>query len=915
MITPEEEKLIYQAGRKDLIDFSILTNPRYTPAWIHEEIARQLMRVESGEIKRLMLFVPPRYGKSELGSINFPAYFLGRNPEKEVIVASYSAELAQDFGFKTRNLVNDQSYQDIFKTRLREDSQSKAKWLTQEGGGYTAVGVGGAITGRGADLFLIDDPLKNRAEAESKLIRDNIWSWYTSTAYTRLEKDAAVVLIMCMVGDTKVLMADCSEKELKDVRPGDIIATYENGKLSTSTVINWANQGKDKVFTVKMKSGISIKANERHPFLTKNNKDTKWIQIKNLKVGDKIIKVTTEKQKQTYTDVLNTYEIILDEIVDIFESGYEDVFDIQVDRTENFIANGLVSHNTRWHLDDLAGRLLKAQAEGGEQWTVVKFPAIATEDEEHRKIGEPLWKEKYNLETLETTKNTVGTYDWSSLYQQNPVLTENQEFKPHWFKTRTQVELDNIQTRRFLTIDTAISKTAAADFTGICDNQVDVNNFWNLKAWRVKVDPKELIDLLFTLQNKNQYETIGIEKTIYLMVIKPFLDDEQRKRNKFLPIVELHHNQINKELRIRGLIPRYESGSVFHIHNECTALEEELLTFPKAINDDVCLDGDTLVATIKGNKKIKDIRIGDRVITPTGYKKVLWAGTTGEKEVITNIGITGTAEHRVFNGSSFDNLDTIAYNNYISRLTAINIIIWKYKKLLYSMENPMASWAGRESIILVNQILIKDGKILKDYMWRFGSFIIKRKFRKGLLFIIKTGILLTIGLKIWSAWKAGNIYRNILRNVGKTKISEKKQKNILEKSDLLQKFGTLQKKAESGTVNTLRRVSIKQSLLEYVLNAKKSLKHRVLQGDSVKENVAVNIIQGNLEDEIQITTKRKVYNLEIEDDGCYYANGVLVSNCDATAYQNQIAEAPVNDIADRLEMVLNRQNRGADHVV
>ena len=437
-MTPEEEKLIYQAGRSNLVDFSILTNPAYKPAWIHEEVARQLMRIESGEIKRLMLFVPPRYGKSELGSINFPAYFLGRHPKKEVIVSSYSAELAQDFGYKTRNLVNEKSYQDIFDTKLREDSQSKAKWLTQEGGGYTSVGVGGAITGRGADLFLIDDPLKNREEAESKLIRDKVWNWYTSTAYTRLEKDAAVVLIM-----------------------------------------------------------------------------------------------------------------------------------------------------TRWHLDDLAGRLLKAQAEGGEQWEVLDFPAIATHKEKYRDIGEPLWPEKYDLTALEATKKTVGTYDWSSLYQQNPVLTENQEFKPAWFKEREQVEVDNIQTRKFLTIDTAISKASSADFTGICDNAVDINNFWNIKAWKVKVDPKELIDLLFTLQDKNHYEKIGIEKTIYTMVIKPFLDDEQRKRNKFLPIVDLHHNQVQKELRIRGLIPRYESGSIFHIKGECVDLEDDLLTFPRGLHDDV----------------------------------------------------------------------------------------------------------------------------------------------------------------------------------------------------------------------------------------------------------------------------------------------------------------------------------------
>jgi phage terminase large subunit-like protein len=92
---------------------------------------------------------------------------------------------------------------------------------------------------------------------------------------------------------------------------------------------------------------------------------------------------------------------------------------------------------------------------------------------------------------------------------------------------------------------------------------------------------------LFTLYKQDRPEKIGIEKTIYLQAIKPFLDEEQRKRNTFLPIVELEHNQVHKETRIRGLLPRYESGSVFHIKGESKDLEEELLTFSKAINDDV----------------------------------------------------------------------------------------------------------------------------------------------------------------------------------------------------------------------------------------------------------------------------------------------------------------------------------------
>lgn len=411
---------------------------KYDASWLHREIARQLERVEKGEVKRLMLFVPPRHGKSELGSIMFPAWYLGKHPEKEIITSSYSAELAQDFGYKTRNLVDTQEYQELFTTKLRDDSKSKAKWLTQQGGGYTAVGVGGAITGRGADILIIDDPIKNREEAESLTIREKIWSWYTSTAYTRLEKNGAVILIL-----------------------------------------------------------------------------------------------------------------------------------------------------TRWHQDDLAGRLLKAQQEGGDKWEVVKFPAIATENELFRVEGEALWKDKYDIDALNQIKNTVGIYDWSALYQQEPVSSESQEFKPDYFQYRTIDDVLSLDTRRTLTIDTAISQKASADYTGFCLNFTDRENKWNIKAWKKKISPLELIDDLFSLWDTFRLEVIGIEKTIYLQAIKPFLDEEMRKRNKFLNVVELQHNQIAKETRIRALLPRYESHSVFHITGQCTDLEEEQVNFPKGIHDDV----------------------------------------------------------------------------------------------------------------------------------------------------------------------------------------------------------------------------------------------------------------------------------------------------------------------------------------
>lgn len=429
-------------ARNNLIDFEILTNPKYRPNWHHEEIAKVLESIADGSFisqgyKILILQVPPRHGKSQQATIDFPSWYLGNYPDKEVITASYSAELALDFGGKTKNLVESEEYQGIFPNiKLRPDEKSKAKWRTEQGGSYTAVGIGGAITGRGANILITDDPLKNREEANSEVIRNKQWEWFTSTAYTRLEPNGVVVLIL-----------------------------------------------------------------------------------------------------------------------------------------------------TRWHLDDLAGRIL-ANEELKKVTRVICFPAIALEDEAHRKKGEALWSCKYDLKALEQIKNTIGIYDWSALYQQNPVLTANQEFKREWFKYRTREDIEKLETRNYLTIDTALSEKSSADYTGFTENYVDRENKWNLSAYRMKFNPKSLVDYIFTLNAKRNFEKIGIEKTAFTIGLKPYIDEEMRKRNIFLPIVELSHRNTEKETRIRGLIPRYSSGSVFHIQNECTDLENELLTFPRAINDD-----------------------------------------------------------------------------------------------------------------------------------------------------------------------------------------------------------------------------------------------------------------------------------------------------------------------------------------
>ena len=198
-MTPSEaarELLARRRARGDLLDFARYTLPTYHEAPHHRLIADRLEAVERGEIDRLAIFMPPRHGKSELASRRFPAWFLGRNPQAEILGASYNSDLAMDFGRDVREIIRDEEYQRLFPgVELRQDSKAADRLKTNHGGGYRAAGVGTAMTGRGADLLLIDDPVKDREEADSDTRRSRVWDWYRSTAYTRLSPGGRIVVI------------------------------------------------------------------------------------------------------------------------------------------------------------------------------------------------------------------------------------------------------------------------------------------------------------------------------------------------------------------------------------------------------------------------------------------------------------------------------------------------------------------------------------------------------------------------------------------------------------------------------------------------------------------------------------------------------------------------------------------------
>jgi predicted phage terminase large subunit-like protein len=164
-------------------------SPLFTWDWAHlKYIRKYLAEIKPGASKKLMIFCPPRHGKSEMATVRYPGWFLEKNPDKRVIVGCYNQTLANKFSRKTRRIMRE-------RIALSNERTAVEDWETTQGGGYRAIGVGGGITGQGGDLILIDDPVKSREEANSEAYRNRLWDWYTDDLYTRLEPGASIILI------------------------------------------------------------------------------------------------------------------------------------------------------------------------------------------------------------------------------------------------------------------------------------------------------------------------------------------------------------------------------------------------------------------------------------------------------------------------------------------------------------------------------------------------------------------------------------------------------------------------------------------------------------------------------------------------------------------------------------------------
>lgn len=200
MLADYENSIKREKAQSSYMDYVKEMWPGFIDGRHHRVMAKKFEDIAAGKLKRLIICMPPRHTKSEFGSYMFPSWFLGKFPQKKIIQCSNTAELAVGFGRKVRNLVDSQAYARVFPdVHLRTDSKAAGRWATNQNGDYFAIGVGGTVTGKGADLLVIDDP---HSEQEAKLaatnpeVFDSVYEWYTSGPRQRLQPGGAIVIIM-----------------------------------------------------------------------------------------------------------------------------------------------------------------------------------------------------------------------------------------------------------------------------------------------------------------------------------------------------------------------------------------------------------------------------------------------------------------------------------------------------------------------------------------------------------------------------------------------------------------------------------------------------------------------------------------------------------------------------------------------
>lgn len=562
---------------------------------------------------------------------------------------------------------------------------------------------------------------------------------------------------------------------------------------------------------------------------------------------------------------------------------------------------GVIVMATRWHTDDLIGRLIQRMGEG-DTFRIVNYPAIAEHDELHRKAGEALHPERYPLSTLQQIKKTIGSRDWEALYQQHPVPDGGALFKLEWFRRWTASSLPPEFDHTLMSWDMTFKDSKNSDYV--------VGQVWGKKGPNFY-----LLD-----QVRGQWDFVKTKEMVRVLaqkwprVVRKLVED---KANGSAVISELKSTVAgfvpitpteSKEARASSVTPYFEAGNVFIPEDSAAPwvphYVSELLEFPAGSHDDQCFVAGTKVATLFGDKPIEKIKAGEMVLTPFGLKRVLFSGKTGTRNVISKFGVTATPDHPfITRDAEIKAFQTVEEEECI-KLKYRNLINPILQRRLRSTALPIVSW-DRGSITLASPPRTKAGKLRKGSMWLYGNSSLGKLCLKGFISIIRTATLSITNLAILSVYHGMNTARKLI-----TKL--KGSKNILTRCGRLQLHGIEAKKEEVGIASMLKK-GFRPFINVSVRFVAPFLRQKVQTEGSAQESVKLNtdgitsatqsqknvksVVKSSLLSRVEAENPElhalepvavssggiePVYNLCVSDVHMFFANGVLVHNCDAT---------------------------------
>lgn len=550
-----------------------------------------------------------------------------------------------------------------------------------------------------------------------------------------------------------------------------------------------------------------------------------------------------------------------------------------------------------------------------------------------------LWASNWTVEKLEQKRKEMQIEGKdASFYQEyfnEPLSDKDQIFRLEMFRYFNALQWEEIKKkphRIYTLVDPAISKKTTADFTAIVTVAVDyMNRIFVLEITRERLDPIETIKVIFAHYVKWQPLYVGIETTAYQKALKYFIELEKHREKSIvqsMQIVEIRPT-LDKITKITKLQPFYAIASVFHNSDDknTSILEQELFRFPKGVHDDICLTSNTQVATMNGLKKISLIRKGEYVWTRQGLRKVTWAGKTGTKKVITKFGLSGTPNHRVWT----ENRGWVQ----LQLLKESDVVVCLGRQSC-GMESNITGIRTHKGDSLEN--IFHAIQVIKHLLDNFtvmsGNFSMG-KLKTGCMSIINSGrMTIDCLLSKWSLQMStvndtgsrlltlneGNgilesLWLNCLKLFSEEDVSESKKE---EKKKKNKKGYTLQHITNRFHVNPVARffAMLRGENIETVSHAE--IKNDTLSGISQRRSIQKETVSfvGSI---IPVTAKTlnfaernantnpycvasgsvvDVYNLEVEDAHEYFANNILVHNCDCLSNVIEIM-IPVSKTIDR----------------